>query len=72
MFSRLFSETNSMITRTQRIKAISLSHVAYNVLRSYLANRDQFVELNDTASKTLQIVTGVPQCSILGPLLFLI
>ena len=45
---------------------------AYNLLRSYLANREQFVELNDTASKTLPIVTGVPQGSILGPLLFLI
>ena len=45
---------------------------AYNLLRSYLTNREQFVELNDTASKTLPIVTGVPQGPILGPLLFLI
>ena len=45
---------------------------AYNLLRSYLTNREQFVELNDTASKTLHIITGVPQGSILGPLLFLI
>ena len=45
---------------------------AYNLLMSYLANREKFVELNDTASKTLHIVTGVPQGSILGQLLFLI
>ena len=45
---------------------------AYNLLRSYLTNREQFVELNDTASKALSIITGVPQGSILGPLLFLI
>ena len=44
---------------------------AYNLLISYLANREKFVELNDTASKTLPI-TGVPHGSILGPLLFLI
>ena len=47
-------------------------HPTSNLLRSYLANREQFVELNDIASKTLPIVTGVPQGSILGPLLFLI
>ena len=45
---------------------------AYTLLRSYQVNREQFVELNGTASKTLHIVTGVPQGSILGPLLFLI
>ena len=43
---------------------------AYNLLMSYLANREQFVELNDTSSKTVQIVAGVAQGSILGPLLF--
>ena len=47
-------------------------HPPSNLLRSYLANMEQFVELNDTASKTLPIVTGVPQGSILGPLLYLI
>ena len=45
---------------------------AYNLPSSYLANREKFVELNDTASKTLPIVTGVPQGSILDPLLFLL
>ena len=42
------------------------------LLKSYLSNRQQFVEVKETRSETLPMVTGIPQCSILGPLLFLI
>ena len=42
------------------------------LLRSYLSNRNQFVKLNDANSSLIDILFGVPQGSILGPLLFLI
>ena len=42
------------------------------MLRTYLSNKHQYVEYNDSKSETKSISIGVPQGSILGPLLFLI
>ena len=39
---------------------------------SYLSGRKQFVDIDGTQSDQLEIKTGVPQGSILGPLLFLV
>ena len=46
--------------------------IANHLLKSYLTERKQSVSLNDITSTTLTIEYGVPQGSILGPLLFLI
>lgn len=45
---------------------------ANDFIRSYLSSRMQYTVYNDASSSYKQIKSGVPQGSILGPLLFLI
>jgi hypothetical protein len=55
-----------------KLKYYGLRGVIYNWLVSYLSDRFQYVAIDDNNSFKLKVDYGVPQGSILGPLLYLI
>jgi hypothetical protein len=56
----------------RKLYLLGIRGVVNNWFGSYLSNRKQFVEIKDCRSALMQISCGVPQGSILGPLLFII
>ena len=56
----------------QKLSSIGMNTNATEWFNSYLSGRTQFVDLGGVHSKLNTISCGVPQGSILGPLLFLI
>ena len=56
----------------QKFKFHGITAISLDVFKKYLIGRRQHVELGNVNSDILQIKTGVPQGSVLGPLLFIV
>ena len=54
----------------QKLSYYGFTNKAKLSLESYLKNRKPFVQIGDVRSTMKQVLTGVPQGSIIGPLLF--
>ena len=55
-----------------KLEHYGIRGLALEWVKSYLCNRLQYVEFNDISSYYKEILCGVPQGSVLGPLFFLI
>ena len=69
--SKAFDTINHDILLS-KLSYYGIRGVAFEWFRNYLTNRMQFVSYNFHKSSNLNISCGVPQGSILGPLLFIV
>ena len=70
-FSKAFDTIDHYIL-IKKLQFYHFSDASCSLLKSYLHNRKQYVSINNSCSSFSDIKIGVPQGSILGPLLFLL
>ena len=69
--SKAFDTLNHDIM-LNKLKFYGISGIALKIFSNYLTWRLQYVDYFENTSQVQSIVMGVPQGSVLGPLLFLI
>ena len=70
-FSKAFDKINHSIL-LQKLQHLGVGGNLLKIIKSYLSGRKQYVQIGEATSGFLLVTSGVPQGSILGPLLYLI
>ena len=70
--SAAFDTVDHGILLSRLSQCIGVQGSAYTWFESYLSSRSQFVQIRDTSSSDRQLTCGLPQESVLGPILYLV
>ena len=70
--SAAFDTVNHDLLLSRLEKRFGITGTVLNWFKSYLCNRSQFVSINQSHSTKRDLLVGVPQGSVLGPLLYLL
>ena len=70
-FSRAFDKVPHSIL-PDKLRKFGIGGGLLKLFSSYLSDRYQCVKVGDVFSEHASVASGVPQCSLLGPLLFVI
>ena len=68
-YSKAFDTIRYDIT-LKKLNELGFSLSFIHLMNSYLTDRYQFVQIEEKKSALAQVMCGVPQGSILGPILF--
>ena len=70
-FSAAFNRVNHLVI-LYKLCSVGIGGSVLSILTQFVSNRPQQVMVEGCRSKLVNVVSGVPQGSVLGPLLFLL
>ena len=70
-FAKAFDKVDHGIL-LQKLQELGIGHLLLRWIRNFLFNRTQCVAIEGVESQPIDVISGVPQGTVLGPLLFLI